>query len=650
MTGPTGWTGFTGSTGMTGPTGWTGFTGSTGMTGPTGWTGFTGSTGMTGPTGWTGFTGSTGMTGPTGWTGFTGSTGMTGPTGWTGFTGSTGMTGTTGFTGPTGTTGFTGSTGTTGPTGWTGFTGSTGMTGPTGRTGPTGWTGMTGFTGPSGLTGPPGQGYATLVPTNSYVLGPGEIGYQLSGSFYSIPTAQFGNVARVDKVYGNDATAYIGGLPFATIEAAITAIIGTGTGVTPQFSNKTIWVLPGVYNISPTGTNPMISNSIGETYYPLLRLPATTALRGMNVQTCTIQCSNPTQNTALFYIEANTRMEDLSMVLGGSGYAGSNNLVGMYFNSTSTVTSKIRTTVLSLCNASMAYTSSNDLYGVQFDGTGGSYSTFSFNCYKGSTINVYGNGSGNKRGIIVTNSNIATLRDTNIYVAPPPTNSSFAGSYVGIEARDSNNIGSIQCRSTTIGSVQPTGAQTYTASDILQTNPTTIINPTYLVTAGIQVGPGTDLVTKTAGGKGFSTYIYPTTLNFAVRGTITNTTAGWLWTGTQFFANSTPKYPDTTTPPARYRIQQPMIVSGVTLYANTASGTGKSTVITVCKNSDGTTTGTYPVTPNGATLMTLTMSNGSTTDSFYNGSVDFAAGDYLSVYFQTNSTVLADVGIQVDCF
>jgi hypothetical protein len=71
MTGPTGFTGFTG---YTGPTGFTGFTGFTGYTGPTGFTGFTG---MTGPIGFTGFTG---FTGPTGFTGFTGMTGPTGPT------------------------------------------------------------------------------------------------------------------------------------------------------------------------------------------------------------------------------------------------------------------------------------------------------------------------------------------------------------------------------------------------------------------------------------------------------------------------------------------------------------------------------------------------------------------------------------------
>jgi hypothetical protein len=464
---------------------------------------------------------------------------------------------------------------------------------------------------------------------------------------------QMGNVARVDLVYGNDATAYIGGLPFATIPAAITAIIGSGSVATPQFSNRAIWLMPGVYDIPPTGTNPTITTSVGATLYPLLQLPATTALRGISLQTCTIQCSNPTQNTALFYIAPNTRMEDLNMVLGGSGYSGSNNLVGLYFNSTATVTSKVRTSVISLSNAAMPYTSSNNLYGVQFDGGGGSYSTFSFNCLKGSTINVYGNGSGNKRGIIVTSSNIATMRDTNVYIAPAPTNSNFAGSYVGIETADSNNIGSIQLRSTTVGSVQPTGAQTYTASDILQTNPTTIVNPSYLASAGIQIGPGSDLVTKTAGGKGFSTYIYPTTLFYGAIGTLNVSgnpgtgTPAYLWPGTVIIHGSGGQfiqYPDITNPPAYYRIQQPLILSGISASLAVAPGTGHTTTLTVRKTPVGGSI--------ADTVYTLVFSNAVTVLSKYDASVNFAAGDYLHMRISYDATANAtqDVSVQLDLF
>jgi hypothetical protein len=457
----------------------------------------------------------------------------------------------------------------------------------------------------------------------------------------------------VDQVYGNDSTAYIGGLPFATVPAAISAVIGTGSVATPQFSNTAIWVLPGVYNISPTGTNGTITTSTGATIYPLLQLPATTALRGISLQTCTIQCSNPTQNTALFYISPNTRIEDLTMTLGSSSYAGSNNLVGLYFNSTATVTAKVRTSVLSLCNASMPYTSSNNLYGVQFDGTGGSFTTFSFNCYKGSTINVYGNGSGNKRGIIVTNSNIATLRDTNVYVAAPPTNAVFTGSYVGIETADANNLGSIQLRSTTVGTVQPTGSQTYTASDILQTNPTTIANPTYLTSPGIQIGPGTDLVTKTAGSKGFSTYVYPTTIFYGAIGVLNTSgnpgtgTPAYLWPGSVVIHSSGGQfiqYPDASATPPYYRVQQPMILSGMTASLNVAPGTGHSTTLVVRK------------TPSGGsiadTIYSLTFSNAQTILTKYDASVNFAAGDYLhlQIYYDAVANATQDVSVQLDCF
>jgi hypothetical protein len=343
-------------------------------------------------------------------------------------------------------------------------------------------------------------------------------------------------------------------------------------------------------------------------------------------------------------------MEDISLILGGPTYAGSNALVGMYFNSTSTVTSKIRTTVLSICNAGMPYTASNNLYGVQFDGVGGSYSTFSFNCLKGSTINVYGNGSGNKRGIIVTNLNIATMRDVNVYVAAAPTNAAFTGSYVGIETRDSNNVGSIQLRSTTCGTGQPTGAQTYTASDILQTNPTTITNPTYLASPGIQIGPGTDLVTKTAGGKGFTTYVYPTTIFYGCVGQMAaGQKYGWLWPGSMVFSSS---YPDQTTNassnPAYYRVQQPLIVSGITVACAT-SGASNMTV-TVCSNATATVSFPYGQLVTGATSMAVTLPAGSNAASYYNISVNFKAGDFLSVYMLATDNAWKDVSVQVDCF
>jgi hypothetical protein len=538
------------------------------------------------------------------------------------------------------------------------------MTGPTGPTGTTGFTGNTGPTGTTGTTGPIGQGYATFVPTNSFVLGPGEIGYQYSGSFYAIPTAQLGNVARVDAFYGNDSTGYIGGLPFASVNAAITAVIGTGTTSAPQYPNTTIWILPGTYVVGPTGTNAPITDTLGATGYPLIVVPANTALRGSSTQTCTISCPTPVQNTILVSMGNNTRVEDLNLVV-GSNYSGTHNLVGLYFGSATTVTAKVRTSVISLCNANMSGTASNTLYGAQFDGVGTlGVNSFSFNCIKGCTLNVYGNGWGNKRGIIVTNSNIATLRDVNVYVARPTTfQTGSTGSYVGVETNDTtaSQSGSIQVRSSTIGTVTSAGATGptgfyFTSSDILQTTPATITNPTYLASAGIQVGPGVDLVTKTAGGKGFSTYTYPTTLFYGALGTLRSSgigvTGGYLWPGTVTIHSAQgqfTQYPDTTIPASRYRIQQPLILSGMSVNVVTAPGgtpTASTTTITVRKTPVGGTI--------ASTVYSLILSGTTTNLSKYDASVNFTAGDFLHVFVsytdgsQNNAT--HDVTVQLDLF
>jgi hypothetical protein len=430
-----------------------------------------------------------------------------------------------------------------------------------------------------------------------------------------------GKVLRVDSVYGNDSTASPGGSPYLTVNAAVSAAT----------SGNTVWVLPGTYNL----TSP-------------ITIPSGVCIRGLNIQTCTLQMLGVTANTNLITMGDNTRIEDLTLKLTSSDHY---TLRGVYYTGGTSVTSKVRTCVITVDNSAASGGGTSNVYGIECAGTGTlGAASFSFNGIKGSTINVYSNGGGNKRGILISNTNILTTRDTNIYVAQPTTPITSTGSYVGVETADSNNTGSIQLRSTTIGVVIPTTGQTYSASDILQTNPSSVTNPTYLASAGIQLGPGTDLVTKTAGQKPFSTYMYPTTLFYGCLGTISNTKEGWLWPGTMIFQNSNPKYPDSSLPPAHYRAQQPFILSGISVSCNASPGGTNTLVITVCKNPDGTTTGTYPVIPNGATSYSLTLTGGSLTGSYYNSSVNFAAGDKLSVYLQTNSSTVGDMSIQLDCF
>ena len=343
-----------------------------------------------------------------------------------------------------------------------------------------------------------------------------------------------------------------------------------------------------------------------------------------------------TSNTTLLTMGENTRVEDLNLNLTSSDHY---TLKGIVFGGTTSTTAKIRTCLVTVDNSASSYTGTSNVYGVECSGTGGlTSSSFSFNCLKGSTVNVKSNGNGNKRGIIINNSNVVTTRDLNIYVAAPPGPTGFTGSYVGVETNDIGGTGSIQMRSTTVGTVKPTGTQGYINSDILQSQPIIITNPTYLASSGIQIGPGTDLVTKSAGGKAFSTYVYPTTLFYGVIGN--NNRDGYLWPGTVLSSGS---YPDQTTPAARYMIQQPLILAGISASLNSAGG-GASVVITVCKNAS---TGGSLSNP---TVFTITLSSATLNKSFYNGSVDFSSGDYISVFISISGGIVTDLSVQLDIF
>jgi hypothetical protein len=381
-----------------------------------------------------------------------------------------------------------------------------------------------------------------------------------------------GNVLVVDQVYGNDSIAPLGGLPYKTVTAALNGTSGT--------TGTTVWIMPGTYNLT---SGMVLTDGI--------------ALRGLNVQTCTLQMLGVTANTTLLKMGENCRVEDLTLKLGSTGQY---NLTGIQFGGTSTQTAKLRTSVLTVDNSGVNATDYSDVNGVVCSGSGNlTESTFSFNCIKGSTINVKSNGVGNKRGILVSKSNQVSVRDTNIFVATPGSTGSI-GSYVGVETVDpleGGLTGSIQLRTCSIGAPKQLVPQTYTSSDILQSFPLSISNPTYLASGGIQIGPGVDLVTKSAGGRPFSTYAYPTTIFYCGYGTIGGRKTGYLWPGTVSFSSS---YPDRTDPAARYRIQQPAILSGMSVSCNVLAG-GDQVIVTVCKNAAGGSVVSNP------TMFTVTL-------------------------------------------
>ena len=69
-------------------------------------------------------------------------------------------------------------------------------------------------------------------------------------------------------------------------------------------------------------------------------------------------------------------------------------------------------------------------------------------------------------------------------------------------------------------------------------------------------------------------------------------------------------------------------------------------VITVCKNA---ATGGAISNP---TAFTVTLTNAAPSGSFYNASVDFAAGDYINLFMTTDAgnNQLHDLAVQLDLF
>jgi hypothetical protein len=452
-----------------------------------------------------------------------------------------------------------------------------------------------GLNGSAGPTGPAGAG-----PTG------GNTGYVLTkasaanyDTIWSLPITPMGKMIRVDSVYGDDLLGSPGNHPYQTVTAAVAAASNAGPG-------HTIWVMPGVYNLS---------NGI--------TIPTGCALRGSSTQTTTIQmCNVTTAFTTLVTMGENTRVEDLTLLLQSSD-SNAYPLVGIKFPGTTTVTGKVRTCVLTVNNSNVASNAETYIYGVQSTGTGtlGSAS-FSFNSLKGSTVNIYSNGGGDKRGILISASNIMTTRDMNIYVAAPPDSNS-AGSYIGIETTNSN--AKIQCRSTTISGY---------SSDIKQT------------LGSIELGPGVDIVNKTAGGLGFTSYVYPAILYYGVKGYLRTSglTTGYLWPGTASSdsgGGGRAQYPDANI--AYYRAQQKSVIIG--MYATLASNAGvdQSATVTLQVNDVDT-----------AFSLTFSNATGAASNYFYDASVTLQRFDRISVRLDlntvTSSNLAHDLSLQVDIF
>jgi hypothetical protein len=522
---------------------------------------------------------------------------------------------------------------------------------------------------------------------------------------------RLGNTVVVDGVNGNDLTGTVNGLPVATVEQGLALALAAAP--TPI----TVWVAPGTYTLASATTG--------------ITIPDGCSIRGLSLQTTRIVMvgTNPGSTVTLLTMGENSRVEDLSLTLTSTN--ATTNLIGINMPGTTSATSKVRTSVVTVDNSGLAVGTTTTVYGVYSAGTGAlNAATFSFNCLKGSTLNVRSNGAGDKFGIYqpaAGGGNQLSTRDFNLYVAAP-TDATSTGLYVGIYTDNANS--QIQTRSTSIaGSPYPavqlklpvsvvsvvnialtgtytlqgvalaagdrvlaagqtvganngiwvvaagawtravdmaagspalgaytfanrgtythtgwecttnlnvgagalTFVQRYAGCDILQSAPQAGNG-----TNGIQLGPGTDIVNKTAGTHAFTTYVTPTTLQFCLRG---NVDAGthYLWPGT--LVNSM----DNTE--VFYRFQQRSVLQGMYVNVRTAPGVGKDLTITLNKSTTG-------VSGTGArTLMRATVSGTDTSATNYLASVDFAQGEYLSVQVDlTTGASAADMVVEIDLF
>jgi hypothetical protein len=410
-----------------------------------------------------------------------------------------------------------------------------------------------------------------------------------------------GNTAVVDAIYGNDSSGSIGGPPFLTIAAAVNAVI----------SGQAIWVLPGTYTLTSG-----------------IVLPNGVSIRGLSQNSVII---NYTGSDTMITMGEHCSVED--MTLNRTDTSGLSPLTGVEFGGTSSQTSTLRSCALTILS-----TESENITAVLFDGSGiQPTSSTKFNSIDGCVINVYSSGQGEKRGILVTGPVLASVRDSSIYVGLTP-GGILDRSYIGVEAQQ----GSIQLRSSTIY-----GAD----SDIRHTN-SSITSNTYFqsdgtTSPGIYVGPGTELVSHTAGGEGFYPASYSSTIYYGLKGLIANgSNNGFLWPGTQVIAAGV--FPDPTIDPcpAYYTVQSACLLTSVVCSLRSPTTSSNDTV-------------TFQVmyTPVGSTReapesYALLLAIGQQTAAVYDSSIHLNPGDriHVQMYYTGSGNIAADPSVQINLF
>lgn len=616
-----------------------------------------------------------GIIGPTGPVGSLGPTGPTGMLGNVGPTGSIGPTGVIGLTGPTGSQGVEGPTGPTGTQGATGPMGATGSQGIQGSQGPTGPVGSTGSIGPSGLPGLGGIGNVAFVDIVNGNDGTGSV------NGLSFKTVEAGLAAV--SAFGSPASLWV--MPGTYTLASATTGLTMPAGCAMRGQNlQTTKIVMNASN--PGGTVTMLTmgnnSRVEDLSLTLNSSNATTNLVGIELPGTTSGTSKlrssvlTVDNSGL---ASGTSTNVTGILANGSGSLGD---ASFSFNFTRAVTVNIfsngggnkrgincttateatfrdtniyvrEPTDITSAGSYVGVESANASSSVQFRTCSigsapflistaklpvvaaattnialtGAYTLQGVALTTGMQVLATGQTIGINNGIWVVNSGGAWTRAADLPVGASSLNARtrvYGGTYVGTVWTCSTN-GIVGTDSLTF--IQ----KNYSGSDILQTSP-----GTGFINSGIQIGPGCDLLNKTAGGKPFTTYVTPMLLISALKGNV-DASDHYMWPGTLVTnLDATEVF---------IRIQQKTIVQGMMVTLRTPPGSGKSTTITVNRSSTGVAGSGFP------TLMATTLSNSTKLGTCYTVSEDFQLGEFLSIkVLGTAGLSSADLVVELDIF
>jgi hypothetical protein len=178
----------------------------------------------------------------------------------------------------------------------------------------------------------------------------------------------------------------------------------------------------------------------------------------------------------------------------------------------------------------------------------------------------------------------------------------------------------------TVGTAALSFAQTYYGADVLQLAPT-IANTDY----GINIGPGTDLIHRSGGGKPMTISGAKRVITYSLQGNIQNGTR-YMWPGLQTSLGTVQAF---------YRFSYDTCVKGINVVCRNPPGTAIVT-ITVLWSVSGRPG--YGI----ATPMRLSFTNGTLSTSYSATTVDFKAGSHIAIRVDSTGNISsADMMVEV---